>query len=95
MRTHVTCVGTRDIVRRHCQGLVPSMRAAGGDWGFRVPDQDPHDRRAGAGAVAAGDDAELVPVAYSMAFPARELTVDFQVGDEAATVSSTATGLLC
>ena len=45
-----------------------------------MPVQDPHDRRAGAGAVAAGDDAELQPVAYSMAFPPRELTVDFQVG---------------
>jgi hypothetical protein len=43
-----------------------------------LPDQDPSDRRGSAGAVSAGEDAELAPIPYSLSYAARELSVDFQ-----------------
>lgn len=41
--------------------------------------QDPSERRGGVGSVAAGDDAEQMPVAYQLGLSHRDLTIDFQV----------------
>ncbi|KAK9918728.1 hypothetical protein WJX75_006323 [Coccomyxa subellipsoidea] len=42
------------------------------------PAWDPSERRGGVGSVAAGDDAEQMPVAYQLGLSHRDLTIDFQ-----------------